>query len=424
MIKFLFKGLLRDRHRSLFPIIVVALGVLLTTLLYSFMSGMMNDLIDSTARFDSGHLKVMTASYHELENQLPNDLALTSVESLLSTLKKTYPDYEWTPRIKFAGLLDVPDENGETKSQSPVFGIAADLFNKNSHEAERLNLMKALLRGRIPDKPGEVLLSDSFAKKLGVGLNHKITLLSTTSGGAMAVQNFVVSGTVAFGITAMDKGAMIADLSDIQFALEMPDGAGEILGYSRNKFYESEQAGNIAGDFNQKFSKPSDKFSPLMLTLEDQNGMREYIKYADSMGLIIVGIFLIAMSAVLLNAGLMSGIRRYGEVGVRLALGERKGHIYKTLIYESILIGLTGSFIGTFIGLLIAYYFQQAGFDISGSLRNSSIMMSNVLRARISPASFYIGFVPGLIATTLGTALSGIQIFKRQTAQLFKELEA
>jgi putative ABC transport system permease protein len=104
-------------------------------------------------------------------------------------------------------------------------------------------------------------------------------------------------------------------------------------------------------------------------------------------------------------------------------MGEPKGHIYKTLIYESVLIGILGSFIGTSIGLLIGYYFQQVGFDISGSLRNSSIMMSNVLRARISLTSFYIGFFPGLIATTLGTALSGIQIFKRQTAQLFKELE-
>lgn len=423
MIKFLFNGLLRDRHRSLFPIIVVALGVLLTTLLYSFMSGMMNDLIDSTARFDSGHIKVMTNAYRELQNQLPNDLALTGTESLISSLEKNYPGYEWTARIKLAGLLDVPDENGETKSQSPVFGLGVDLLGKRTNEAGRLNLQTALVRGRLPVKPGEVLLSDQFARKMGVTLNHKVTLLSTTSGGAMAVQNFVLSGTVAFGITAMDRGAMIADLTDMQYALEMPDGAGEILGYSRNKFYESDEARKISGDFNQKFSIPSDKFSPVMLTLEDQNGMGEYIHYADSMGFIIVGIFLVAMSAVLLNAGLMSGIRRFGEVGVRLALGEPKGHIYKTLIYESILIGLIGSFIGTAIGLLMGYYFQQVGFDVSGSLRNSSIMMSNVLRARISFTSFYIGFIPGLIATTLGTALSGIQIFKRQTASLFKELE-
>jgi putative ABC transport system permease protein len=34
-----------------------------------------------------------------------------------------------------------------------------------------------------------------------------------------------------------------------------------------------------------------------------------------------------------------------------------------------------------------------------------------------------IGFLPGLLATLLGSALSGVGIYKRKTAQLFKELE-
>jgi putative ABC transport system permease protein len=38
--------------------------------------------------------------------------------------------------------------------------------------------------------------------------------------------------------------------------------------------------------------------------------------------------------------------------------------------------------------------------------------------------SFFIGFIPGLLATILGTSISGIGIYKRQTSQLFKELEA
>jgi len=129
------------------------------------------------------------------------------------------------------------------------------------------------------------------------------------------------------------------------------------------------------------------------------------------------------MSIVLLNTGLMSGIRRYGEVGMRLALGEAKDRIYKSLLYESLVIGFTGSILGTLLGLAISLYLQEHGIDISGTLRNSSIMMPNLLRSKISFTSFYIGFIPGLLATIIGTTFSGIQIFKRQTASLFKELE-
>jgi putative ABC transport system permease protein len=424
MIRFLLKGLLRDHHRSLFPVIIVSLGVALTTLLYSFMSGVLNDLIDTSAKFDTGHLKVMTRAYEKLADQLPNDLALTRTDTLLLALRSSYPDYDWTPRIKFAGLLDVPDEHGETKTQNPVFGMAVDLLGKNGSEADRLNLRTALVRGRLPQKPGEVLVGDEFAHRMDVGIGGPITLLSSTSSGAMAVQNFFISGTVKFGIAAMDRGAMIADVSDLQYALEMPDGAGEILGFSRHRFYVSDDADRIKNNFNDRFTHATDQYSPVMLTLEDQNGLGEYIRYVDSVGFVIVGIFLVAMSVVLLNVGLMSGIRRYGEIGVRLALGESKDMIYQTLLYESVLIGLAGSVIGTALGLAIAWYFQEVGLDLTGALRNSSMMLSNIVRARISGTSYYIGFIPGLLATLMGTAIAGIQIFKRQTASLFKELEA
>ncbi len=52
------------------------------------------------------------------------------------------------------------------------------------------------------------------------------------------------------------------------------------------------------------------------------------------------------------------------------------------------------------------------------------MMMQGVMKAKITPEAYYIGFIPGIFATTLGTALAGIGIFKRKTAQLFKELQA
>jgi putative ABC transport system permease protein len=424
MIRFLIKGMLRDHHRSLFPIIVVALGVLLTTVVYSFINGEINDMIDSNARFETGHLKVMTRAYNNLASQMPNDLALTGVEKLMRSLNNEYPEYDWTARIKFVGLLDVPDENGETKAQNPVFGLAVNLLNKRSNEVERLNLVKSLVRGRIPVKLGEILISEELAKKMNTNIGNPVTLLSTNSSGAMAVQNFIVCGTVRFGITAIDRGAMITDLLDMQYALEMPDGAAEILGFNKNNFYLPADAEKIKINFNTNFSSSDDQFSPLMLTLGNQNGLSEYLQYVNLVGFLIVGIFLIAMSLVLLNTGLMSGIRRYGEVGVRLAIGEAKNRIYKSLLYESVLIGIAGSVIGIALGLAITLYLQEIGIDISGTLRNSSIIMPNLLRAKISFTSFYIGFIPGLLATSIGTTFSGIQIFKRQTASLFKELEA
>ncbi len=423
MMHFLIKGLMRDRHRSVFPVLIVSFGILLTIVLYAFIRGELNDLIDSNARFDTGHLKITTRSYNSLASQMPNDLALTGIENHLVSLRNKYADYDWTARIKFVGLLDVPDTLGETKAQNSVFGLAVNLFDKNSMEGERLNLGKSIVQGRVPEKPGDVLISEELAARMNTGIGHSITLLSTTSGGAMAVQNFIVCGTVKFGIAVMDRGAMIADISDIQYALEMPDGASEIVGFQKNKFYEPGEAEEIKKDFNSRFTQANDPYSPLMATLGDQNGLGEYIDYINGVAFIIVGIFVAAMSIVLLNTGLMSGIRRYGEVGVRLALGEAKNRIYKSILIESAVIGFTGSLIGTGLGLAVSFYLQEIGIDITETLKTTSVLMPNVLRARIDGLCFYIGFIPGLLATLIGTAFSGIQIYQRQTASLFKELE-
>ncbi|NOZ03490.1 MAG: FtsX-like permease family protein [FCB group bacterium] len=423
MMRFLLKGLIRDRSRSLFPLLIVTMGVSITVLVVCWVNGAGGDVIRTNARFFTGHVKIMTRAYAEQADQMPNDLALLKVNELIAGLKKRYPQVRWVPRIRFGGLLDIPDEQGETRTQGPVMGLAVDLINAESREVKMLNLEKALVRGRLPRAPMEILISDEFAKKLGVPLNEPATLIGSTMYGGLAMQNFIVVGTVRFGIAPMDRGAMIADISGVQSALAMDDAAGEVLGFFRNDLYDPATAHRIQSEFNRRFEGNDDEFTPVMLTLEDQNDLGTALRIFESASSIMIFIFVMVMSIVLWNTGLMGSLRRYGEMGVRLAIGESKGHIYGTLILEALVIGFVGSVAGTMLGLSAAYYLQVHGVDISGMVKNSSVLMSNVMRAKISPSSYYIGFIPGFLATVLGSMISGIGIFKRQTAQLFKELE-
>jgi len=72
----------------------------------------------------------------------------------------------------------------------------------------------------------------------------------------------------------------------------------------------------------------------------------------------------------------------------------------------------------------VAWYFQTYGINVGSMMKDSTMMMPAVMRAHITPETWYIGFIPGVFSKLIGTMLSGIGIFKRQTAQLFKELES
>jgi len=130
------------------------------------------------------------------------------------------------------------------------------------------------------------------------------------------------------------------------------------------------------------------------------------------------------MAIVLWNSGLLNSLRRYGEIGIRLAMGEPKGTLYRRMIAEAVFVGILGSIIGTVLGLAVSYYLQYVGWDMTGLMKNSEVLMQDVFRTRVTLASYYIGFVPGVIASVLGTMFAGIGIYRRQTSQLFKELES
>ncbi len=423
MFRFLLKGILHDRSRSLLPIIVTSIGVMLTVVLLCWMNGLLGESVELSANFNTGHTKVMTRAYDKDANQLPNDLAIIGVKKLLQELRNDYPDMDWAARIRFGGLIDFPDSTGETRAQGPAVGWGIDLFNPQSKEKERFNLQKSIVAGRMPAHASEALITQDFAEKFDIKPGDTFTLFGTTMDGSMSFKNFVVAGMVRFGSAALDKGAIIIDLHDAQLALDMDDAAGEIFGFERDGPYNQTRATEIATNFNAKYAKDTDEFAPTMLRLDDQAGMNELLGYTSVVGTIIVLMFVIAMSVVLWNAGLISGLRRYNEFGVRLALGEEKGHIYRSLLAEGFLIGSIASIIGTAIGLGIAFYMQHHGLDMSGLMKGSTLMMPTVARAVITPTAFYIGFIPGLLSTLLGNALSGIGIYKRKTAELFKELE-
>ncbi len=422
MFKFILKGILRDKTRSLLPIIIIATGVLVTSLYYSFIRGYEKIAIDSSARFDTGHLKVVTSAYAEELDQKPYELCLLDAEELLDNLNKDYPHLYWLPRVQFAGLVDVPDEDGETLIQGESAVMAVDLLG-DSQEHELLNLKDAVRLGNLPVGGNEIILSTGLYKKLGIYLGDEVSLITSTIYGGMAIGNYSVSAVVEFGIPALDRGMILMDISQARLLLDMEDGAGEILGMYKDDDYHWDDAIRISADFGRDYTNPEDEFSLTMLPVHIQGDMESTLLWLRSASFVIIIFFVFIMGLVLWNLGLINGIRRYGEMGLRLAIGEKAFHIYGSLILEAIVIGFIGSVIGTIGGVAAGYYLESHPFDMSHYLANATIILTPDISAEVNWFSYVIGFIPGFFATILGAAFAGTAIFRRNTASLFKELE-
>jgi putative ABC transport system permease protein len=143
MFRFLAKGLLRDRSRSFFPVLIITAGVMLTIVLHSWMNGFSVMTIRDNARFQTGHVKIVTKAYEKAIDQRPIDLGILNITEMTENMIAEFPKMAWLPRIYFGGLLDLPDEAGETNTQGEIFCVAVDL-SADSKEIEILNLQNAL----------------------------------------------------------------------------------------------------------------------------------------------------------------------------------------------------------------------------------------------------------------------------------------
>ncbi|MCL1974309.1 MAG: FtsX-like permease family protein, partial [Bacteroidetes bacterium] len=340
----------------------------------------------------------------------------------LDKLTDLFPQVEWTSRIYFGGLLDVPDVHGETRAQGPVVGSAYDLLTPHSLEAQRLGLQQALTAGRLIQNQGEVIISYDFAERFGVAPGDSLTFLGSTMYDAMSAANYAVAGVVRFGMAALDRGAIILDLTDARLLLDMENASGEIFGFLPDNLYQREQAEDIKQAFNALYHDDPDEYAPFMIQLFDQASMSSTIIYANNVVTLMIALLVVALSIVLWNTGVLGGIRRYNEFGIRLAMGELKGHIYRSLLIESLFIGVIGSSLGTLLGLALSLYLSKHGINYADMMNNMSLLIDPVVRSQFHPRMLYIGYIPGVISMLIGSALAGMAIYKRKTALLFKEL--
>ena len=432
MIFFLFRGIFRDKSRFLFPFSVVSIGVALVVALVGFMEGVFMGMIDMTAKLNAGHLRLVNKPFYDEEHLYPLDRALAAQKETKRWLKKnSTPDIEWAPRIRWGALIDVPDANGDTRSQTPVVGMALDLKSPNSSEIRRLQLAESLVKGQLPQDSNEMLMGNALAKDLDVALGQSVTVIGQSFDGGLVADNYLVVGLIRFGVTAMDKKMVLVDLADAQSTFYMDDMVTDWLGYlppsfSFDNYVKAKK--NINSNLNIWRENPPKDWAkddqPIALSILDQQNMGSMVKTFTVIKSSVVGIFTFLMILVLWNAGVLSGIHRYGEMGLRLAFGESHWKLILTLGIEGLLIGILGSIVGCVLGGTFAWYLQEVGLNMGDTFAKSGLMINDVVRARLTLGGFIQGIVPGIFASVAGTLVASLTIFKRSEANLFRELEA
>ncbi|WP_394138605.1 ABC transporter permease [Vibrio chagasii] len=342
-------NLLRNGRRSLLSVLIIAIAVFALTSAGGYGLYTYESLRESTAR-DTGHLTLSTPGYFEQDEDMPLSNGLDSVQALTKSIIGDSDVRGVQPRVYFSGLVS----NG---SKSTIFmgtGVNEREFDMKGpfldvRSGQTLSDVKS---PRYDSQEPQVMLGTDLARNLKVDVGDWVTLLATTSDGALNAFDFRVQGIYSTGVPELDKRQLYVHITTAQELLASDKVSTlSVFLFETNKTSTIQQRIQLALD-----KQASQQGSGIEIT-PWQDRAFFYTKVKDLYDRIF-GIMGAVMALVvfvsLFNTMTMSVTERTREIGTLSALGSYPSEIVAGFLKEAGLLALIGSAIGALVSGLVS----------------------------------------------------------------------
>jgi len=333
---FALQNTLRNRRRSLVTVAIAALGTAAILLAGGFALATYQALAQAAAR-SSGHLVIGTPDSFTSDEDVPLQHGLDDAAGLRRQLLDDPAVRHVLPRVEFSGLIS----NGDKSTVMMASGVDPDGEFGIKGPFLTLRAGSVLVSGT---PHAEVMLGEGLARSLKAEPGASLTLLASTSGGALNALDVTVRGVFSTGVPDIDKRAVYTDLASAQKLLDTPRVS------SLGVFLDRMEA---TGPAQQRLAAALPALT--VQTWLDQaffyRSVRDlYNRIFGALGLIIAAIVVFVVA----NAMAMAIIERTREIGTLRALGTLPAQLQRTLAMEGMLLGGAGALAGALLAGTVA----------------------------------------------------------------------
>ncbi|CAH6853914.1 ABC-type transport system, involved in lipoprotein release, permease component [Vibrio chagasii] len=342
-------NLLRNGRRSLLSVLIIAIAVFALTSAGGYGLYTYESLRESTAR-DTGHLTLSTPGYFEQDEDMPLSNGLGSVQALTKSMIGDSDVRGVQPRVYFSGLVS----NG---SKSTIFmgtGVNEREFDMKGpfldvRSGQTLSDVKS---PRYDSQEPQVMLGTDLARNLKVAVGDWVTLLATTSDGALNAFDFKVQGIYSTGVPELDKRQLYVHITTAQELL-----ASDKVSTLSVFLFETKKTSTVQQRIQLALDKQVGQQGSDIEITPWQDRAFFYTKVKDLYDRIF-GIMGAVMALVvfvsLFNTMTMSVTERTREIGTLSALGSYPSEIVAGFLKEAGLLAVIGSAIGALVSSLVS----------------------------------------------------------------------
>jgi len=401
LFKMAFRDLGRNRRRSFFSSLAVAMGLALLLLVAAFIQGEMGGAINSAIRLQSGHLQVRMKSYDESKTSLKWEDLVENPDQVAQKIAALAPVKVATPRLFASGFVSVLDESAGGR----IIGIDP-LSEANAPYREGMVSGEFL----TPDDRQGLLIGKPLADKLGLKVGDQVSLSVNTSNGDVAEQPFTVRGIYTTKTSGFDSITVFLPLAKAQTIVQAENHASTIFVLLKDI---SQTDAVVTALQNPNYQVLSwTKMNELIIQTEDlANG------YISILYLIVLGI----TATVIINTLIMSVFERTREIGILSALGMKGRRIMALFLAESSLLAVGGILMGLILGGLAIAYFTKVGFSIAnfgvtGILIGDTIYTDLTLKDTVTLTimAFIVTLLAGVYPAMLASRLEPVAALRAE----------
>lgn len=334
-LKFAVLNALRNRRRSTVTAAIAALGTAAILLAGGFALSTYQALAQASAR-TTGHLILGTPAQFTKNEATPLEHGLDDVQSLKTKLLADRDVRAVLPKVEFTGLVS----NGEKSTVMVAVGVSPD--DEFAVKGPFLS-MKAgeVLSGDGRSATTEVMLGEALAKSLNAKPGSGLTLLASTTDGALNAMDVQVKGIFSTGVPDIDKRLVYTDLATAQKLLNTTRVS--TLGVFLNRMEQTDPAKARIGA-----QVPGLQVQTWLDQAVFYQGVKAlYNRIFGALGVIIAVIVVFVVT----NAMAMAIIERTREIGTLRAMGTLPGQLLRTLAMEGMVLGGAGAVVGALISL-------------------------------------------------------------------------
>ena len=334
-LSYAWRNTLRNRRRSAVTVTIAAMGTAAILMAGGFALSTYQALAEASAR-STGHLIIGQPAQFDRDEDVPLQHGLDDWPRLRQQLLADPSVRQVLPRVEFSGLVS----NGEKSTVMMAVGIAPDA------EFAIKGPFLTVSAGQVLSDTDRatVMLGEALARSLKATPGSSLTLLASTTEGALNALDVTVKGVFSTGVPEIDKRLVYTDVATAQRLLvsQRISSAGVFLDHmDATAPAQARWQATLPGLAVRTWVDQA----PFYRSVKDL-----YNRIFGALGLII-GVIVVF---VVTNAMAMAIVERTREIGTLRAMGTLPGQLIGSFALEGLVLGGAGTALGAVLAGLVS----------------------------------------------------------------------